>query len=239
MKNLMTKIGYETVFGGLFGIVAIIAIIAEMAIGGFDSASVAGGIKDIASTIVIVMVFIVGIKNVLKNYPKNFTERLTSAMNEWIDENSNMIIRNPKYDEEHKGQGATCYSLDLKTEVSDFYRPIGTTKNTGLFLRMPTLNEENYSKGNVEIRFYLNKGTFFSDKPKDIDLSADYQYLIELFTKLVNDKYSGFAKADGKQQMITVCIDKPIVTNEDIDNMIDVINTMYTSYLVSANLKKW
>lgn len=74
MKNLMSKIGYETVFGGLFGIVAIIAIIAEMAIGGFDSASVAGGIKDIASTIVIVMVFIVGIKNVLKNYPKNFTE---------------------------------------------------------------------------------------------------------------------------------------------------------------------
>ena len=44
--------------------------------------------------------------------------------------------------------------------------------------------------------------------------------------------------SDGKQQMITVCIDKPIVTNEDIDNMIDVINTMYTSYLVSANLKK-
>ena len=38
--------------------------------------------------------------------------------------------------------------------------------------------------------------------------------------------------------MITVCIDKPIVSNEDIDNMIDVINTMYTSYLVSANLRK-
>ena len=169
MKNLMSKIGYETVFGGLFGIVAIIAIIAEMAIGGFDSTSVAGGIKDIASTIVIVMVFIVGIKNVLKNYPKNFTERLTSAMNEWIDENSNMIIRNPKYDEEHKGQGATCYSLDLKTEVSDFYRPIGTTKNTGLFLRMPTLNEENYSRGNIEIRFYLNKHTI-----NDIELQRYY-----------------------------------------------------------------
>ena len=46
MKNLMTKIGFETVFGGLFGIVAIIAIIAEMVIGGFDSASVAGGIKE-------------------------------------------------------------------------------------------------------------------------------------------------------------------------------------------------
>ncbi len=238
MKKFINKIGFETAFGGLFGIVALIAIVAEMIIGGMDSAAIAGGIKDIASTIVIVMVFVVGVKNVLKNYPKNFNERLANAIDNWRDENSNMIIRNPQYDEEHKGQGASCFSLDLKTEVSDFYRPIGTTKNTGLFLRMPMLKEENYANGNISIRFYLNKGTFFSNMPKDADLTADYQYLIELFTKLINDKYAGFAKADGKQQMITVTICNPIRTNEEIDNMIDVINTMYTAYLVSANLKK-
>ena len=38
------------------------------------------------------MVFVVGIKNVLKNYPKNFNERLANAIDNWREENSNMII---------------------------------------------------------------------------------------------------------------------------------------------------
>ena len=238
MKKIINRIGFETAFGGLFGIVAIIAIVVQMIMDGMTSSAVLSGVKDIASTIVIVMVFIVGIKNVVKNYPKNFNDKLTAAIDKWVEENSNMIVRNPEHDTIHRGQEATRFSLDLKTEVKDFYNSVGITKNTGLFLRMPMLKEENYAESEISLNFYLNKGTFFSNRSKDADLTADYQQLIEMFCGLVNKKYSGFVDAAGKQQMITVNITKPIKTNDDIDDLIDVINTMYTAYLVSANLNK-
>ena len=235
----MDKIDFqEKIWGFIFGIIAIVAACLEVVVNGVSAASILGAIKDVFGTAVVVVVFIAIVKDKFPKKQKSFEERLGLALDNWREENSNMIIRNPKYDEEHIGQGVSCYTLDLKTEVSDFYRPMGITKNTGLFLRMPVINKTNYNNGNVKIRFYLNKGTFFSDQPKDADLKSKYAYLIDLFTKLINEKHAGFACADGKGQEISVLIRQPIESDADIETMIDVINTMYTAYLVSANLGK-
>ena len=64
------------------------------------------------------------------------------------------------------------------------------------------------------------------------------QELIKLFSGLINNKHKGFASASGKGQEIIVKLNKPVTTNSDIKELIAVINTMYTAYLVSANLGK-
>ncbi len=56
----------ETVIGGVFGLVAIIAIICEMNISNFDNASIAGGIKDIFSTLIVVVLLAKILKDFLK-----------------------------------------------------------------------------------------------------------------------------------------------------------------------------
>lgn len=62
MKKLVERIGVETAFAGLFGLIAIVAVFFEMAIAGFDSASIAGGVKDIAGTIIAVVMLIIAIR---------------------------------------------------------------------------------------------------------------------------------------------------------------------------------
>ena len=62
MKKFIEKIGIETAFAGVFGTIAIIAVCFEMTIANFDPASIAGGVKDIAGTVITVVMLIVAIK---------------------------------------------------------------------------------------------------------------------------------------------------------------------------------
>ena len=63
-----------------------------------------------------------------------------------------------------------------------------------------------------------------------------YEKLIHLFKGLINNKHYELAEADGKDREITVTLRKPIKSNADIAELVAIINTMYTAYLVSANL---
>ncbi len=58
----MKKIDFETLWGGIFGAVAVIAVLIEMVIGRFDGASIAGGIKDIAGTLITILMLFVAIR---------------------------------------------------------------------------------------------------------------------------------------------------------------------------------
>lgn len=54
IKEGVKNIDFETKLRGLFGIIAGIAILVEEVISGYDSGTIAGGIKDFAGTRVIV-----------------------------------------------------------------------------------------------------------------------------------------------------------------------------------------
>lgn len=51
----MNKINAETLFGGIFSIISIIAAIIEMALNKYETVFIAGAIKDIAATMLAVM----------------------------------------------------------------------------------------------------------------------------------------------------------------------------------------
>lgn len=224
--------------GGIFGAVAVIAILAELILNGISAESVVSAVKDIAGTIVSVMVFVIAAKHILRQIKesKSFEDNLKNALDAWQQEHSNMIVRKESYDREKENAPASCFSFGLKTNISDFYNK-STTSNTGWFVRMPLLKKENYNGGNIELRFHLNKGTFFEgvEMTKE-ELAQGYTALNNLFTGFINTCFQGYAQAAGRGQDITVTISEPIETKEDIEKLVSVIDSMYNAYLVAANL---
>lgn len=88
----MRKIEKETLFGGIFGGIAIVAIIAEMILGGFSAEAIAGGIKDIAGTIVAVLVFIFAVRQFKKKNVKGFDETFNAEMQKIIVKYAPIIV---------------------------------------------------------------------------------------------------------------------------------------------------
>ncbi len=72
---MWNKIDPETKFGGIFGIIALAAIITEVVFRGITPESIAGGIKDFAGTMVGVAVLIVAVRSLMpRKKPTGFPE---------------------------------------------------------------------------------------------------------------------------------------------------------------------
>lgn len=221
----------EKIIGGIFAVVAVIAAIAEIFINGISTSTIIAGVKDIFGTLAVIVLFLAVIKDKIPK--RKFEDKLTAALETWINDNSNMIIRKPEHD---KGE---YYSLDMKTDVADFYNN-STHKKTGLFVRIPEIKKENYT-GKTILEFHMNKGTFFADIPQE-KLNADnYRTLGDRFCSLVKGKHeiveSAITESTNQNSIIIVTLKRGINTKTDIDELVDVLNTMYTAYLVSARIK--
>ncbi len=229
----MRKIGIETLWGGIFGIVAIVAAIIEMALNGFEALAIAGAVKDVSGTLVTVMVLFFAIKNLLPRKEKlSIEERIILALEEWQQANSTMIIKSS--DDEKTGK----YGFHMRTDIRDFYRAVPLTKNSGWFVRLPLPQVGNYANDNIRIEFHLNKGTFFADIALSPDeLKHRFDQLNKLFCDFINAKYHDFLVASGQNDLIIIKMSQPIENDDDIQKLIEVLNSMLQAYLASANVK--
>lgn len=230
-KQKMSKLDLrEKLWGGIFGIISILAAIGEMFIKGVSSESVFGVIKDVSGTLVVVVLLVVVVKNLIpKKYQLSFEERLEAALNKWQKANSNMIIEGVIADSK--------YDLSIRVDVNDFYNLVPKTKDKGMFLRMPLLTEENYRNPNIVLNFFLRKSVFLVGV-EDEQLMSSFTHLNSKFCTYINTRFQKFAVANGPtSQEIDVIIMNPIITDEDIDKLIEVINGMYQAYLVAAKIK--
>lgn len=105
---MFKKIDKEVLFGGIFGIIAIGAALGEMIAGGISLESVLGTIKDIAGTLVAVMVFIVAIKHLLVRKPADFDGVFAAEMEKVISKYSPILAK----DESVKGRYKIASNLD-------------------------------------------------------------------------------------------------------------------------------
>ena len=132
----------EKVVGGIFGLIAIIAIIYEMYIGGFDKSAITGGIKDIAGTLITIVMLFVAI-NALKPKKKK-QEDFDSVM----DEEMKQIIN--KYNpiisfwgkETYKGKEMSRYNIANKLDAISTNDPGGNNK---IFRIAKDVNEIEFS----------------------------------------------------------------------------------------------
>lgn len=227
----------EQIIGGVFAIIAIGAAIAELMLGDISYDSIAGCIKDIFGTLVVVILFFTVIKDGLQNIFCSFTKKIQKDFDKWIEENASMIVKDPKFDTEN------CYGLGLRTNMKFFYSstPNDTASNTGLFVRVPKFDKHEYSKEKVEISFHLNRGTFFEGRN---DLSEEqkkngFEHIAGLIVNYISSEKiikSIKHSANKDSATITVLLKGPIKRN-DIRSLVNLIDKTYKGYLVAANLK--
>lgn len=230
MKN--AKLGRETIIGGIFGIIAVGAALLEMKANGLSAASVFSGIKDIAGTMVAIMVFLIAIGSLIPQKERlTFEEKLIAALSDWQKSNSTLIEKSTDNEKTNK------YGFSMKTDIRDFYRANPITKNVGWFVRLPLISKENYQAQAFDIVFHLNKGTFFEGVSKsDAELKLAYSKLGDMFSDFINSLYNGFAVASSRFDEIIVR-SKPITCDDDIKTLVNLLNSMFQAYLVSAKIK--
>ena len=229
MKN--KRLGTEIILGGVFGIIAVTAALLEMNTNGFSTESIFSGIKDIAGTMVAVMVFLIAIQSLFPKKDKlSFEEKLAAALSDWQQSNSTLIVKSTDDEKTHK------YGFSMRTDIRDFYRANPITKNVGWFVRLPLISKENYQKQKFDIVFHLNKGTFFEGITKsDQELKQAYSNLGGMFSGLINSLYKD-VEASPNFDEIFVKI-KPFTCDDDIKKLINLLNSMFQAYLASANIK--
>lgn len=84
MKKFIERIGMETLVGGICGVIAVIAAIVSTILGGIDSASVWGCVKDVAGTLAVVVVLFMMIKATKTKEPTGFDVEFDKKMDEII-----------------------------------------------------------------------------------------------------------------------------------------------------------
>ena len=125
------------------------------------------------------------------------------------------------------------------TDMNNFYKGSNYSKNSGWFVRFPEIKESNYNHKDIKIDFHLNKGTFFEGMGlNDEELEPRYEKIADNIISYIKMIYSAeISEIFYKNQTITITIVNPIQTDEEMDSLIRVLDSMVKAYLVSANIK--
>ena len=235
----------EKIWGGIFGVVAIIAAIAEMFVNGLDFASICGMIKDVSGTLVVVIVMVAVVKLMTpKKQAVTFEDKLTGELDQWITDHSNMIVRTSEMPQDHEND----YGMSMTTDITRFYNTeklkSDTGKGVGRFLRITQINKDIYASNNVRLEFFINAQTYCS---VDATAEAAIEELLQVGRSLSSYivgaidgiEHGEPRKVDPRTVMIPISFKDPIVSDSEdhTDLLINVIDRMYEAMLVSARRK--
>lgn len=244
MKKIIDKVGVESFIGGIFAIIATLAIIAEVIIGGFEPAVIAGGVKDLFGTLITVVMFFVAVRALKpKKQAYSFEEKMTKALDDWAGAHSNMIVKTSKLPKGHEND----YGLSMTTDINRFYNTetLRSDNNSGVgrFFRMTEIGRSVYEKNEVEMLFFLNAQTYSASSQTD-EILAELMEVAAYISKYIQGATGGInvgeAHKDGDRTVIIpITFKAPIVTEDgdDIDLAMNVIDRMYEAMLVSARRK--
>lgn len=110
----MKKIETETWLGAIFGIIAIVAIGFEMYLDGFSAMAIAGGVKDIAGTVVAVLLFLFAMSQIKVKNKKGFDVVFEKEMGKLVEKYSPVI---QKYAEMEDGANANNVRYDIARKL--------------------------------------------------------------------------------------------------------------------------
>lgn len=212
MKKFTERIGTETVFAGLFGLLVIIAVFFEMAIAGFAPASIAGGVKDIAGTMITVVMLIVAIRAIApkKKIAGGFEERFNEEMDKVISKYSPLIQR----DSSVKGR------YHIADDMSVLYRNIDC--------KYHRMFDFDY-KG--ELSFIVSK-TVFMGKSKN-DFTELQTTIVNSITSKIMSEYDILnEKYKPIQDGFKLTFNQELLTPEDAAKVVEIIDKVVLLYIV-------
>lgn len=214
MKKLVERIGVETAFAGLFGLIAIVAVFFEMAIAGFDSASIAGGVKDIAGTIIAVVMLIIAIRALApkKKIVGGFEETFNKEMDKVISKYSPLI----------QEDGSVKGRYNIADDMSVLYQNIDC--------KYHRIFDFDY-KG--ELSFIVSK-TLFMGKTKN-DFTELQTIIINSITSKVTGEYDILnEKYKPIQDGFKLTFKQELLTPKDAIKVVEVIDKVILLYIVEC-----
>lgn len=161
MKKFISRIEKETLWGGIFGFIAIIAILGEMFLGGFDSATIVGGIKDIAGTVVSVMLFFFAVKAIFFKEDTSFHATFENEMKKIETKYTPLLKKAEANGDERrvrKFESKLCY--ELATNIEALLG--GAAGKHANFFEFDISSPD-------KITFSINKSTFMGASPESFE----------------------------------------------------------------------
>lgn len=210
MKKLIDKIGYETFWGGIFGIIAIAAAIISTILGGVDGSAIWGCIKDVAGTMVVIMLLFAS----LPRFAKNFKEALQNALSEVVDKYSPLIKP------ENSSEETVLYKI---------------ANNTNCIFNEPTGKYNKFFEYNFktnQLLFYISEGIFITSKKLQ---KINIEDIKMKFVTKINEKHSDTVtdcrlcsegiKLDFKSKPSTI---------KDAESIKEIVDEMVVFYLAQS-----
>ena len=217
MKEFFKKLDKETLLAGIFGLVAIIAIVFEMVLAEFESASIAGAIKDIAGTILDVVMLIIALK-IFK--PK---KKAVGGFEDKFNEEMDRIIA--KYNPLIKRDAAIIGRCNIADDMSVLYRSIDCNYHCLFDLQ----NKDTLS-------FAVSK-TLFMGRSKEDFFELQKQIVDSIAAKvtreysILNDTYKP------TQDGFKLSFSRELLTPEDAVEVAEVIDKIILLYIVEYKKK--
>ena len=234
----MDKVDFkEKQWGFIFGVIAILAAVVEMILNGISAASVVGCVKDVFGTAVVVVVFYYLLMSMPKK-PKNTTEVLKNAVENWGLDNAPLIFKTEGYVSAQDSPYTQGFVLlqNPKTYPSlveltpenpnwiDYAQYHSPKRLTGKFLDMPEY--ETMTSSQFKAMFVMEQKHFQELGGEDT---------VGNIVKAVDKKYGGTLKVNriGKSAKFTIQYNQ-IVTNEDIEFFVDSLDFVLSLVKVIA-----
>ena len=202
---------------GVFAVLAFVAIVCEMVLGGFTKESFVGGIKDISGILIDVLVLLVA-ASVLIRRSVNFKERF----------NESIVALKEKYEPlfvEDRKEGVIRYNIASNPDA--LFSGIAKSPE-----RIFELSETKPSK----ICFYINKSFFGCPGSTDYDpekIALQIKSRLMAVPDYKDYKFSTFPV--GTNYAIEVDFERELQCNEDIDALMSLID--YAMFVFIARNK--
>lgn len=219
----------EKVIGGVLGAIAIVAAVMEMILGGFTAESIVAAVKDIAGTLVVVVLLVAFVKSLPKK-PKNLSEILEKSVEDWGFDNAPLIFKTEGYVAAQNSAYTQGFVLlqnpknyialanqKLNRDNPEWkkYAQYGSGKLTGKFLDLPDYHTMISADFDMMI---VMEQSHFQNMPEIDAIVDDIVAAIHAW-----GKSAVHAERIGKAKKIRLSFRK-IVSVQDVDFLVDMLD---------------
>jgi len=217
----------DKVLGGIFGIIAIVAAIVEMILGGFTAEAIVEAIKDIAGTAIVVVLLVTFVKNLPKN-AKNVRESIEIEMTR-IEKSYSPLIRKVEVKETDNDAKKNKLGKTIRYEIADNVNVLFNVKSS--FHRFFDIQAERPT----EIKFAIRKAFFGDTVENSFNPQKISEHLMG-YLKKNHPECSMNYVSDKDGGLVVIPFNNPIETDKEIEELISIIDDMLFVY-VAENKK--
>ena len=231
MKKILEK---TDLLAGIFAIMAVVAIICEVAFASFTKESIASGIKDMSGILVDILVLIVATSVFVKKKTRNITAILENSIEKWGNDNLPLVFKvegfkqaqNSTYTQgfallQNPREYITVLKKNLNPNHPEWSKYASYSSGiTGKFIDMPSA--ESMTSGKFDICIVMTQ-SHFRNMP---DFDKTFSGIIDCIDANYKDVIKIYSI--GKEFKFKIEFKQEIKTQEDIDILIEVLD-----YIVS------